>query len=113
MPVTADITGLTAVGRAVRSSITQGLLDAGQHIHDLAQQLAPEETGDLKNSGDIQILNDYMVEISFGNGLPDDRAPANELGTVFSPAQPFLIPAVMQVNIAQEIAKYLINKGTE
>lgn len=98
MPVHLELEGLINFQRIIDSAISDGLFEAGQDLHDLARQLAPEDSGDLKNSGDVQQLSKTVVEVSFGNNLPDDRAPAQEYGTMYFPAQPFLTPAAKEID---------------
>lgn len=79
-----------------------GLLDSGgeataNDIGDLAQQLAPEKTGDLKRSKKVAKRGPLWV-VSFGDGLPDARAIYQEYGTSRSAAQPFLTPAVRAID---------------
>lgn len=98
--------------RVIRAQLTgpnfiDGLYDAAKDIVDLASQLAPRESGDLANSGEVSIISDKIVTVSFGNNLPDDRAAAQEFGTVFMPAQPFLLPAVKQIDILFHVRKRL------
>ena len=85
------------------TNFTEGLKKAGEDIVDLASQLAPKESGRLSNSGEVNVIGDGVVEVSFGNGIPDDRAIAQEYGTVFMPAQPFLTPAVKNIDILAHV----------
>ncbi|HTH22212.1 MAG TPA: hypothetical protein VL854_08345 [Nitrososphaeraceae archaeon] len=78
---------------------TEGLLAGGEDIVKLASQLAPKESGQLADSGKAEIVSDGRVEVSFGNDLPDNRAIAQEFGTVFMEAQPYLWPAVINTDI--------------
>ncbi len=105
MPVVVELAGLETFMNGVRATITEGLKDAAADIVDLASQLAPEDTGDLKNSGAWVLLDEWTVEISFGNGLPDDRALAQEYGTMYMPAQPYLGPALKEIDPTQYIAE--------
>ncbi len=87
----------------VNEAIDEGLDRAGKLIVDLASQLAPKDSGALSESGDYQITNHTLI-VSFGNGLPDDRAIAQEFGTMYMPAQPYLSVAVKNIDIASEVA---------
>jgi len=109
--IQADIDKFFGIANLVQQAINEGLLEAGGMIHDLAQQLAPEETGSLKDSGDVSMVGDNIVEISFGNGLSDERAVWQELGSYNNPAQPYLYPAVKQIDPSQVVADKLKEKG--
>lgn len=89
----------------IKEGMAEGLLIAGNYVVDLASQLAPEDSGDLKRSGKAVLIGDDSVDVSFGNDLPDDRAIAQEYGTIFMPAQPYLGPALREINITEEVAK--------
>lgn len=104
MPVEVDLISLEAIAVNARQAMAEGLLAAGKHIEDLASQLAPEDTGELKASGNTEQIDEFTVEVSFGNNLDDNRAAAQEYGTVFMPAQPFLTPAAREIDVAKEIA---------
>jgi hypothetical protein len=113
MSISAELQVINNFGKIARSipaAITEGLESTGKHIVDLASQLAPEETGELKQSGDSQVVNGDTLEVSFGNGLNDDRATAQELGTIYFAAQPYLLPAARQIDATTEIAKAIKSK---
>lgn len=92
--------------QAISDSIDEGLEKAGKLIVQLASELAPKDSGDLSESGDSFVRNKVLY-VSFGNGLPDDRARAQEFGTIYMPAQPYLIPAVKNIDVTEEVAKVL------
>lgn len=74
-------------------------------VGDLAQQLAPEDTGDLKASKQVRPGKAQGTwEVSFGEGLPDVRALAQEYGTQEQPAQPYLHPALKEIDVRREVA---------
>jgi len=88
---------------AIHDGMIEGLNTGGGFIVDLASQFAPEDTGELKLSGRHSV-SDTILEVSFGNDLPDDRAIAQEFGTIFMPAQPYIYPAIKEIDIVQVIA---------
>jgi hypothetical protein len=88
-------------------SFTEGLLEGAKDIVDLASQLAPKDTGELSRSGKAEVIGKGKVEVSFGNGLSDDRALSQEFGTVFQPAQPYLFPAIRSVDILFHVKEAL------
>lgn len=98
-----DIQKMITLLNAIKEGTKEGLLVAGNHIVDLASQLAPEDSGELKKSGRAVMEEDAVV-VSFGNDLPDDRAIAQEYGTIYMPAQPYLGPAIKEINIVEEVA---------
>ena len=107
MPITAqaevDLQKMITLLNAIRDGMHEGLLAAGNHIVDLASQLAPEDSGALKLSGEATPVDDTVI-VSFGNNLPDDRAIAQEYGTIYMPAQPYLGPAIKEIDIVEEVA---------
>ena len=62
--------------RDIDDKVSTALLRAAEDVVNLASQLAPVDTGALKDSGDTRIIGKNEIEISFGNGLPDIRAIA-------------------------------------
>lgn len=105
--IVVEIDGLLRVQRNIDESLNEGLLNAGADIQDLASQLAPKDSGDLANSGETQLVAPRLVEVSFGNNLPDARAVIQEFGSVFMPAQPYLGPALRAIDVGLEVSKAL------
>ena len=98
-----DLRRMILLQNDIHDGTVEGLAQVGKHIVNLASQLAPEDTGLLKESGDYDV-NGTVLTVSFGNGLPDDRAIAQEYGTIYMAAQPYLGPAVAEIDIVEEIA---------
>lgn len=96
---------LQAIRAGLSRAIDQGMQAAATHVGDLAQQLAPEDTGDLKQSKVVEQVAPGRWRVSFGRGLPDIRAVAQEYGTRSSPAQPYLTPAAEQIDADLEVGK--------
>lgn len=88
---------LRLIAGQIERELAAALHETADDIADLAQQLAPEDTGALKASKDVRPDGDGWI-VSFGRGLPDIRAIAQEYGTEHSPAQPYLTPAVAQID---------------
>lgn len=105
MTVTYNNKGLLAIRAGLKDAIDQGLGQAAAHIGDLAQQLAPVDTGALKDSKVVERVAPGQWRVSFGRGLPDIRAAAQEYGTRTSPAQPYLTPASAQIDVDVEVGK--------
>jgi len=105
MATGANLTGLRAILADLPEAIDAGLHQAGELIGDLAQQLAPEDTGALKESKQVRQNARGRWEVSFGEGLPDIRAAAQEFGTESMPAQPYLTPAAQAIDVPLEVAK--------
>ena len=107
MTVTAqaiiDLQRFANLAQAIEEGMIEGLEQTGKHIVDLASQLAPEDSGELKRSGESNVSGKTLT-VSFGNGLPDDRALAQEYGTMYMPAQPYLSVAVKEIDLVEEIA---------
>lgn len=106
MSVHVELDTLIRFNAGIRKTITAGLLDAGNAIEELASQLAPVDTTELQNSGLVQVIDEFTVEVSFGNGIGDDRAPVQEFGSVFNAAQPYLLPAVKEISVE----KYILDR---
>lgn len=85
----------------------RALLRAAEDAVNLASQLAPIDTGALKDSGKADIVGVSEVEISFGNGLPDIRAIAQEFGTVNHPPQPYFFPALKAIKMSAYVLEEL------
>ena len=113
MTITAEVESnlqdFITVSNAIHDGMIEGINTAAQFILDLATQLAPEDSGDLKKSGEIGYEGEN-VTISFGNGLPDDRAIAQEYGTIYMPAQPYLSVAVKEIDVLQVVADAVIKR---
>lgn len=103
MPITFDNSGFLKLKVNIRNNFPEALLEGANEVVDLASQLAPEDTGALKTSGKAVLTGNRTVAITFGEGLSDDRATAQEYGTIFMPAQPYLRPALEQVDILAHI----------
>lgn len=87
---------IALIPAAVRQQARAAMSKAGADIQAVAQNLAPVDTGALKNSisRDESIVSDVMrVEI----GPTVKYAPFVENGTSRARAQPFLRPAVERV----------------
>jgi len=109
MPVTFDNSGFLKVRANIRSNFPEVLLQGANDIVELASQLAPEDTGDLKRSGKAELTGNRTVLITFGDGLPDERAIAQEYGTSVMPAQPYLTPALRAVDIMKHVKERILN----
>jgi hypothetical protein len=102
MPV--NFTKIDTLIAALPQDIDDGLKQGAEYIGDLAQQLAPEDSGDLKASKSVDPGEKGYV-VSFGEGLPDIRAVVQEFGSVNQDAQPYLTPAKEAIDVAAEVAK--------
>lgn len=96
--------GLVAFRAGLPAAVDRGVKRAAEHVGDLAQQLAPEDSGDLKKSKKVDGA-DGRYTVSFGEGLPDGRAVFQEYGTADSPAQPYLEPARKAIKVGVEVRK--------
>lgn len=99
---------MQAIPKAVRKATEPALMTSAYEIADMAEQLAPEDTGDLKGSiavtgpgqqtppysqpGGAHTVPENAAAITAGNS--DVRYPhLLEYGTSHHPAQPFFWPA--------------------
>ena len=90
--------------RAVEAAAARGVARAAGYVADLAQQLAPVDTGALRAS--IRVEPDapaLRMQVTAGRGLPDARAVFQEYGAVNQPAQPFLTPAAKAIKVGAEV----------
>lgn len=87
--VTIDPAGMSALQEAVDA----GLKSLGKTIVSEARGNVRKDTGDLADSIEARV-EDGVLTVTAGSGLPDDRAIFNEIGTAEVPAQPYLRPAV-------------------
>lgn len=97
-----NLRGLQSFRAGLPDAIDAGAKQAADYVGDLAQQLAPEKTGALKASKDVQPggkPGSYVVSF----GVP--YAAFVEYGTYASPAQPYLTPALKAINVKVEIKK--------
>lgn len=107
-----NLKGLQAFREGLPAAIDAGAKQAAEYVADLAQQLAPEDTGDLKASKQVtpgERPGSYIV--SFGGGDSGvDYAEIVEYGDPSNPnypAQPYLGPAKKQINVKAEIQKQI------
>jgi hypothetical protein len=92
----------------LRGAAAKGNHRAAQFVASLAYQLAPEDTGDLKRSVQVETEPDELRQVvSAGKDIPDIRAVAQEYGTATSEAQPFMTPAARAIKPEREIAAEL------
>lgn len=82
---------ISGIDPAIAAAIGEGALDLGV----LIEQLAPRDTGDLAGSVDV-VPGDRpgTFEVRVGDGLPDERAAAQEFGTIYQDPQPYIGPSV-------------------
>lgn len=110
----ALISKIPAIIAGLPGATDRGVHRAAGMVHDLATQLAPEDTGALKASGRVepeepngggtyQVIFgggnsgvDYALYVEFGNDNPN------------YPAQPFLTPAAREIKPVLEIKAELL-----
>lgn len=109
MPITFDNSGFLKVRANIRNNFPEALLQGAKDIVDLASQLAPKDTEALSQSGKAELTGNRTVQITFGEDLPDDRAIAQEYGTSVMPAQPYLTPAMNQIDLLKHVKDVLLN----
>lgn len=104
---------LDTLARKIRDAKDRSMYRGAAKVFRISQSLVPVDSGDLKDSGQIKKEGDAQYTVSYGDGLPDDRAFAQEYGAVhtskdgsvwITPAQPYLTPAVMQANVVSEVS---------
>lgn len=103
MPVTYDNSGFLKLKIAIKQNVPDALLQGAQDVVQLASQLAPKDTEALSQSGKAELTGNRTVKITFGEALPDARAIAQEYGTSIMPAQPYLTPALREIDILKYV----------
>lgn len=108
--VKLNLSRLRRVLQGEKAAIDRGAKAYADAVLDLAQQLAPVDEGDLRESGEVvpgDTQGSYKVQ--FGRGLPDNRAIYQEFGTSKMAAQPYLTPATQHIRplpfFARELAE--------
>lgn len=110
MSVKYDNKGFIRVKAQIKQNLLPALIKGGEDVRDVAAQLAPVgdgRGGHLNATGNVVAVNNHTVHITFGENLPDERAIAQEYGTVFMPAQPYLTPALNEVDILHHVREML------
>lgn len=100
-----DTTGMDRVLAGLTAAIDRGVFRAAGHVTALAVQLAPEDTGDLKRSGRLEPSSpnggaSYAVVFA----MPYARAVEYGTSNPTYPAQPYLTPAVREIDVRAEVA---------
>ena len=99
--------GLVAFRLGLPAAIDRGVYNAAVAIEDLATQLAPEDSGDLKASGHVEPAtpNGSMTySVVFGGGdVGYARYPVFRTDNPNYPVQPYLHPAAKQISPKVEI----------
>lgn len=102
MPVTFDNKGFIRIRAQIKQNLLPALIKGAEDIKDTAAQLAPVgdgRGGHLNTTGRVIVVNNHTVNITFGEGLPDIRAIAQEYGTIYMSAQPYITPALNSVDV--------------
>jgi HK97 gp10 family phage protein len=98
---------LSAIADAADGAVSEALFRTAADIVGIAKQLAPIDTGALKQS--IGAIPQSSTSVVIGSDK--EYAPYVEYGTADSPAQPFLTPAFVQsvptfkVRLAEAVSK--------
>lgn len=109
MPLKSNIPALRA---ALAPAAARGVARAAGFVADLAQQLAPVDTGSLRDTIRVEPIQPALQMTVNAGGVQGgvrfvDYAAAVEYGTADSPAQPFLTPAARAVDVGKEVAAEL------
>lgn len=85
------------VAEEIKQKASEALLQTGQDIFAVSQQLVPVDTGALKQSGGVEVVSSSQIRVGYGNG-PVNYALWVEYGSAGGggSAQPFLTPAFAQ-----------------
>jgi HK97 gp10 family phage protein len=104
MTVSLKIAGLRTLSAGLNEAINRGTGRAAHLMENLAKQLAPVLTGELRDS----------IHVEQGAGPADWVVVADaphavhvEYGTQYQAAQPFLTPAMEQIDVELEIKREL------
>lgn len=102
--MTINTRGMDAIRRGLPDAIGRGVERGAQHIADLAQQLAPVDTGALRDSIRVEPGDSPTSRKVIAGGGAVTYAAHVEYGTASSPAQPYMTPAAEQIDVEAEIA---------
>lgn len=103
-------TGLVKLQRGIGKALDAAAKETAQAVLTIRDGLVPEDTGALRESGEILAgaqLGHWIVRE--GAGLPDARARYTEYGTDKAPAQPHMTPAaeqgkgLLKTNVAKRV----------
>jgi len=101
--VDLNLSRLRRVLRGTPAAIDRGAKAYAEAVKELASQLAPydaeSDEDHLRDSGEVlpgEREGTYRVE--FGRNLPDKRAIYQEFGTSTMSAQPYLTPALRNID---------------
>jgi HK97 gp10 family phage protein len=83
---------LTRIANSAGNAAKAALLQTGADIVDMTKQLAPVDTGNLRDSYGAVPVSSHEVHV----GTDTTYAPYVELGTVHMMARPHLTPAFAQ-----------------
>lgn len=109
MPVTTNTAGLKRIRAQLDAAIDRGAARGASMIVDVAKQLVPVDSGDLRDSIRVQPKpGSGKGQYAVAAGSKEvTYAMAVEYGTVDSPAQPYLRPAYDAIDVAAEVAEEL------
>jgi HK97 gp10 family phage protein len=104
MTVSVKLAGLRTLSTAANEAINRGTARAAHLMEDVAKRLCPVDTGALRAS----------IHVEQGSGPADwvvtaDKEYAQwvEYGSQHAPAQPFMTPAMEQIDVELEIKREL------
>ncbi len=101
--MTVNTRGMDAIIAGLPGAIEQGVERGANLIADLARQLAPEDSGDLKRSihvddGDDALSRRVIADMPYAAFVEYGTSNPNY------PAQPYMTPAKEQINVETEVA---------
>jgi HK97 gp10 family phage protein len=99
MPV--DTRGFDRIRAGLPDAIERGIERGANLIADLARQLAPVDTGELRSSISVE---DGAHPLARRVVASAGHAAFIEFGTSVSEAQPYLTPARRQIDVQAEVA---------
>lgn len=106
MPATLNTSGLDAFAAGLLSAQDDGAEEIAQALAAKERELVPVDTGALRAS--IEVFGaggSGQRTVSAGQSL--GYAPDVEYGTANTPAQPFVTPAVEQINAGALMKKHI------
>lgn len=93
------------LNKAMAVEMVEAVTECGEVLHEEAQRLAPDKTGDLKNHIILKKTKSYKGLISSTVQVGDrkyNKALAVEYGSIHGPAQPYIRPAVANTEKKRE-----------
>lgn len=89
-----QVDGLVSYTRSLRPHLADAAKQTAERVAELAGQFVPVDTGALRRSIRVEVMDDLTLTVWAGDDAVD-YAGYVEYGTRFMAAQPFMTPAAL------------------